>query len=128
MKNTYQAVEQDLAQLAIEAHGGLERWKRFTTLSIHGINGGVLWGAKGKAGVLDDVTVTVDLRNEKASHWPFGSTVSLRTSTGRASRTRTVRYLKDSFNPGRRSGDTLSRLPGAICSSHTSLDARYGRI
>jgi len=33
----------------------------------------VLWGAKGKAGVLDDVTITVDLRNEKASHWPFGS-------------------------------------------------------
>ena len=35
--------------------GGLERWKRFTTLSVHGINGG---------GVLDDVTITVDLRDE----------------------------------------------------------------
>ena len=33
----------------------------------------MLWAAKGKAGVLDDVTVTVDLRQEKASHWPFGS-------------------------------------------------------
>ena len=63
----------DLAQLAIEAHGGLEQWKRFSTISVHGINGGLLWGAKGKAGVLDDVTVTVDLRNEKVSHWPFGS-------------------------------------------------------
>jgi hypothetical protein len=74
MKGTHKAVEvsaPDLANLAIEAHRGLERWKRFTTLSVHGINGGVLWGAKGKAGVLDDVTVTVDLRNEKASHWPF---------------------------------------------------------
>jgi hypothetical protein len=29
--------------------------------------------AKGKAGVLADVTVTVGLRDEKASHWPFGS-------------------------------------------------------
>ena len=64
----------ELAKLAIDAHGGLDRWKRFTTLSVHGINGGLLWGAKGKAGVLDDVTITVDLRNEKASHWPFGST------------------------------------------------------
>jgi hypothetical protein len=73
VKSTYKAVEQDLAQFAIEAQGGLERWKRFSTLSVHGINGGVLWGAKGKAGVLDDVTVTVDLRNEKVSHWPFGS-------------------------------------------------------
>ena len=47
MESAYQAAEQDLAQFAIEAHGGLERWKRFTMLSVHGINGGVLWGAKG---------------------------------------------------------------------------------
>ena len=76
MSTTYKALEvsaPDLAKLAIEAHGGLERWNRFTTVSVHGINGGVLWGAKGKAGVLGDVTVTVDLRNEKVSHWPFGS-------------------------------------------------------
>jgi hypothetical protein len=76
MQSTYKAVEvsaPDLANLAIQAHGGLERWKRFTTLSAHLIQGGVLWGLKGKAGVLDDVTVTVDLRNEKFSHWPFGS-------------------------------------------------------
>ena len=63
----------ELATLAIDAHGGLDRWKRFSTLSVHGINGGLLWGAKGKAGVLADVTITVDPRNEKASHWPFGS-------------------------------------------------------
>jgi hypothetical protein len=76
MKSTYKAAEvatPELALLAIEAHGGLDRWQRFTTVSVHGINGGVLWGAKGKAGVLDDVTVTVDLRNEKVSHWSFGS-------------------------------------------------------
>ena len=63
----------ELTKLAIDAHGGLDRWKRFSTLSVHGINGGLLWGAKGKAGVLADVTITVDPRNEKASHWPFGS-------------------------------------------------------
>src|ERR1700730_15653578 len=76
MKSTYEAVEveaPELALLAIEAHGGLDRWKRFTTLSVHGINGGVLWAVKGKTGVLGDVTVTVDLRDEKVSHWPFGS-------------------------------------------------------
>ena len=73
MKSTSKTVEQDLAQFAIEAHGGLERWNRFSTVSAHLIQGGVFWGAKGKAGVLDDVTVKVDLRNEKVSHWPFGS-------------------------------------------------------
>ncbi len=62
-----------LAKQAIDAHGGLECWNRFTTLSSHLILGGDLWAAKGKAGVLADVTVTVALRDERASHWPFGS-------------------------------------------------------
>jgi hypothetical protein len=31
MKSRYDAVEQDLAQLAIEAHGGLKRWQRFSS-------------------------------------------------------------------------------------------------
>src|SRR6202050_3216694 len=73
MKSTSKVVEQNLAQFAIEAHGGLERWNRFSTVSAHLIQGGVFWGAKGKAGVLGDVTVKVDLRNERVSHWPFGS-------------------------------------------------------
>ena len=62
-----------VAKQAMDAHGGLERWNRFTTLSAHLTQGGALWAAKGKAGVLADPTVTVDLRDEKASHWPFGS-------------------------------------------------------
>jgi hypothetical protein len=62
-----------LAKQAIDAHGGLERWNRFTGLSAHLIQGGGLWAAKGKGGVLADVTVTVSIHEEKASHWPFGS-------------------------------------------------------
>ena len=45
MKSRYEAVEfsaPTIAKLAIDAHGCLERWKRFTTLSVHGKNGGVL--------------------------------------------------------------------------------------
>ena len=41
-----------LGQQAIEAHGGLEGWSRFTALSAHLIGGGDLWAVKGKAGVL----------------------------------------------------------------------------
>ena len=63
----------ELAKQATVAHGGLERWKRFTTLSAHLIDGGGLWAAKGKAEVLADTTVTVGLREQTASHWPFGS-------------------------------------------------------
>src|SRR5258707_10712288 len=62
-----------LAKLAIDAHGGLDTWRRFSTVSVHGINGGMLWAAKGKPTTLADVTITADLHTERVSHWPFGT-------------------------------------------------------
>ncbi|WP_428679402.1 hypothetical protein [Reyranella sp.] len=76
----------------INAHGGLERWKSFNTVSAHLVQGGALWGLKGKAGVLDDTSVTIDFWREAVSHAPFGSAsrkssftpdlVELRTTEG----------------------------------------------
>lgn len=63
----------DLATAIIDAHGGLDRWRQFSTLSAHLVQGGALWGLKGQAGLLDDTTVTIDLTQEKASHAPFGA-------------------------------------------------------
>lgn len=63
----------DLVNLAIEAHGGLERWNQYSSLSAHLVQGGALWGLKGKGGLLDDVNVTVALKRQWASHAPFGS-------------------------------------------------------
>lgn len=51
-----------LAKLAIDAHGGLDRWRQFETLSSQLSQGGMLWQLKGQAGTLDDTTVTVGLR------------------------------------------------------------------
>ena len=61
----------DLAKFAIEAHGGLDRWRQLKTVSARLLQGGVLWALKGKNGILNDVHVTADLRKEWASHWPF---------------------------------------------------------
>lgn len=82
----------DLADLIIDAHGGLERWRTFSSLSAHLLQGGALWALKGHAGLLDDTNVTVDLRRERASHAPFGDAgrkssftpnrVSLQTASG----------------------------------------------
>jgi hypothetical protein len=82
----------DLAKTIIDAHGGLERWRTFSTLSAHLLQGGALWSLKGHAGLLDDTNVTVDLRRERASHAPFGDAgrkssftpdrVSLTTASG----------------------------------------------
>jgi hypothetical protein len=55
----------------MDAHGGLERWNKLKSVTAHLLVGGGLWPLKGKDGVLNDVHVKVDLRNERASHWPF---------------------------------------------------------
>ena len=62
-----------LAKFAIEAHGGLSRWEQFKEVSADLVQGGVLWQVKGKAGMLDKTNVTGGLRNEWASHSPFGT-------------------------------------------------------
>jgi len=62
----------DLATFAMDAHGGLDRWRRLETVSARLLQDGVLWKLKGQDGVLRDVHVTVDLRKEWASHRPFG--------------------------------------------------------
>jgi hypothetical protein len=60
-----------LVQLTLDAHGGLERWRRFEHVAAHLRNDGVLWALKHQQGVLDDVHVRVALRREWASHSPF---------------------------------------------------------
>lgn len=62
-----------LVKTILDAHGGLEHWKTFSSLRARLAQGGALWSLKGKAGVLDDTVVTVGLRGEHASHHPFGS-------------------------------------------------------
>ena len=60
-----------LVSLTVDAHGGLERWRRFEQVSAHLRNDGVLWALKHQQGVIDDVNVRVALRREWASHSPF---------------------------------------------------------
>jgi hypothetical protein len=57
----------------VEAHGGLENWKRHKALSVDLVVGGLLWGLKGQAGKLERTNVTVGLGEEWASHYPLGS-------------------------------------------------------
>jgi hypothetical protein len=61
-----------LSELAIEAHGGLRRWKQFEQVSADLEQGGALWSLKGQPATLERTTVTVGLRKEWASHAPFG--------------------------------------------------------
>ena len=61
----------DLLDRAVKAFGGLGRFNQYQTVSAYLVMGGALWSIKGQAGVLNQVRVTVDLRQEQASFAPF---------------------------------------------------------
>jgi hypothetical protein len=60
----------DLLDRAVAAHGGLDRFNHFKTVSAHLVTGGALQSLKGQVGVLSTY-VTVDLHQEHASFAPF---------------------------------------------------------
>jgi len=62
-----------LKELAIEAHGGLQRWQQFEQVSADLLQGGVLWPLKGPPRTLERTRVAVGLWKEWASHAPFGA-------------------------------------------------------
>jgi hypothetical protein len=61
----------DLLTLAIEANGGLGRWKELSEVSADLDVGGVLWGLKGQQGFVGASRVTAALHHQWASHSPF---------------------------------------------------------
>lgn len=61
----------DLLKFTLEAHGGLDNWNRYETISARIICGGVTWLMKQQPGILDDIYVTSSTKREFASHYPF---------------------------------------------------------
>jgi hypothetical protein len=63
----------DLLKKVLDAHGGLERWNRFTTLNATIVTGGELWAMKGVAQDTMPREMTVSLHQQSASVTPFGN-------------------------------------------------------
>lgn len=63
----------DLLQNVLDAHGGLERWNRFTTLNATIVTGGELWGLKGVVQDPMPRQMTISLHQQRASVTPFGN-------------------------------------------------------
>lgn len=61
----------ELFELVLNAHGGLERWNTFTKLSAKLKIGGVTWAVKGHEGALSDVQFDMSIHNQSASFSPF---------------------------------------------------------
>ncbi|MGJ7497290.1 hypothetical protein ACSFA8_19700 [Variovorax sp. RT4R15] len=60
-----------LLDIAIDAHGGWERWKDLKKLTAQVSVGGGLWPLKGKVGILDHVQVEIDCRRQRTVFTPF---------------------------------------------------------
>jgi hypothetical protein len=61
----------DLLNFAIEAHGGLARWKELSEISADLDVGGALWGFKGQQAFVGTSHITAALHHQRASHSPF---------------------------------------------------------
>jgi hypothetical protein len=56
----------------VEAHGRLDRWRRFNRVEATIVTGGAFWGMKNLSQDQDPRRMTVSLHEERASVAPFG--------------------------------------------------------
>jgi len=62
----------DLLSQAIEAHGGLGRWRSLSSATLDLSIAGALWSAKMVSGALERTTATLDTRRQRLVFSPFG--------------------------------------------------------
>ena len=55
----------ELLNLAVKAHGGLERWNKIKSIRMEGSITGAVWYLKNKPDYLKNIVMTVDARNER---------------------------------------------------------------
>ena len=63
----------NLLDLAVAAHGGLERWNKFRTVTLELSVGGALWDLKGQTGLFVNATYEADTHRQRATLGRFGS-------------------------------------------------------
>ncbi len=61
----------DLLKLAVEAHGGLENWNKFTKLKAHMLLSGVLLSIKGHAKTISESTMEIELQTQRCRYLDF---------------------------------------------------------
>jgi hypothetical protein len=61
----------DLLKLAVEGHGGLQRWAQISRFRAAVSISGAIWALKGKPGLLDGVVLEGDTRAQRLTITPF---------------------------------------------------------
>jgi hypothetical protein len=62
----------DLLALALDAHGGLEHWNAFTSLTAQVSIAGAIWDVKQQPGLLLDKSFEISTHDERVTITPFG--------------------------------------------------------
>ena len=57
----------DLLEIAVEAHGGLARWDKVSSITIDASIGGAIWYVKGQPDVLKDIVMVADTERERVT-------------------------------------------------------------
>src|SRR5271154_2327096 len=60
-----EVAQSELLDLAVNAHGGLDRWNKVTAIKVAASITGAIWFAKGKGDSLKNVVLTAETRNER---------------------------------------------------------------
>src|ERR1700687_2768883 len=63
----------ELLELAVAAHGGLDRWHSYRSVSLELSVGGVLWELKGQGGLFANATYDADNPTLRATLGRFGA-------------------------------------------------------
>lgn len=61
----------DLVKFVIDAHGGVDNWKKFENVSARLKIGGITWELKQVPGIMDDINVTTSTKRQFTSFYPF---------------------------------------------------------
>ena len=61
----------DLLKLAVDAHGGAQRWEQISRFRTAASITGAIWAMKGKPGLLDDVVLEGETRDQRLIITPF---------------------------------------------------------
>jgi len=58
----------ELLNLVIKAHGGLERWNQLKEMKLHLSTTGYIWTVKGHEGALSNINLIVKLHEQRSAH------------------------------------------------------------
>ena len=61
----------DLLNLAVEGHGGMRRWEQLSRFRVAASVTGAIWDLKGKPGLLTDVVLEGETRDQRLTITPF---------------------------------------------------------